>query len=59
MENRKRRITLELEGKYLERIEDLSRKNFRQLREQIMAILHNELIQKGEMKVETKEKERA
>ena len=47
METRKRRVTLELEGKYLEGIEDLSKKNFRQVREQICAILHSELVERG------------
>ena len=47
METRKRRVTLELEGKYLDGIEDLSKRNFRQVREQILAILHSELLERG------------
>lgn len=47
METRKRRITVELQGDYLKGMEELSTKNFRQLREQIMAILHKELLEKG------------
>ena len=52
MENRKRRITIELQGEYLRGMEDLSRENFRQLREQIMAILHKEMLEKGVLNVE-------
>ena len=52
MENKKKIITVELQGEYLEGMEDFSRRNFRQLREQIMAILHKELHTKGAIDVE-------
>ena len=52
MDSRKRRITIELQGEYLEGMENLSRKNFRQLREQIMAILQKEMLEKGVLNVE-------
>lgn len=47
METRKRRITVELQGDYLKGLEELSTRNFRQLREQIMAILYKEMLERG------------
>ena len=58
MENRKRRITVELKGQYLEGMEQLSNDNFRQLKEQIMAILQKELLERGLLDVERNESDR-
>jgi len=41
-----RRITIELHDELLDGLEKLSTDNYRQLREQIMVILHQELIRK-------------
>ena len=58
METKKRRITVELQGEYLEGMEKLSYKNFRQLKEQIMAILYKELLERGMLDVERNESDR-